>query len=74
MAVLKSLKPGTIIQDDKGKEWNWDGELLHSTNWPTYAFPFNVKVAEAISIRPPQGLCIKITSDSQVDSDTEFDV
>lgn len=74
MAVLKSLKPGTVIQDDKGREWNWDGELLHSANWPSYAIPFNVKVAEAISIRPPQGLCIKITSDSQVDSDTEFDV
>lgn len=76
-ALIHSLKAGTVVtkyhDSDKlpTQHWEWDGEWLTSTDaGPTFCI---VAFSESITkIKPKAGESVVITSDTQVDENTQY--
>lgn len=72
-AILQTLNPniGTFV-DIHGGVWTWDGEYLYSKN-SHFAFALiEYRETEECRLKPNKNVIVKVSDDTQVNSNTEF--
>jgi hypothetical protein len=76
-AYLDSLKAGVVIRSGKKHitTWKWTGTVLESQDASVLGIPPGLKTKETRAVITPQeGQTVEITSEDQVDEDTQYAV
>lgn len=72
-AILQTLNPNVgTFTDIHGGVWTWDGEYLYSKN-SHFAFALiEYRETEECRLKPNKNVIVKVSDDTQVNSNTEF--